>query len=178
MRPADLAMLAATIKSWDGNWAFQAVGIADTDLSAVEPRLAAWLASGFAGELDYMRKHGAKRTRPASLVPGTLRIISARMTIDPMRRTARGFSRTGARPSSRVTRSGATITRCCGRGCGGSLKRSRAKSREFGYRVFTDSAPVMEVELARKAGLGWRGKHTLLIARRSRLVLLSRGHLY
>src|SRR5207247_6278894 len=83
MRPADLAMLSATIKSWGRELGFQAVGIADTDLSAVEPRLAAWLASGFAGELDYMRKHGAKRTRPASLVPGTVRIISARLDYRP-----------------------------------------------------------------------------------------------
>src|SRR2546423_13825284 len=78
-RPADLAVPAATIKSWGRELGFQAIGIADTDLSAVEPRLAAWLPSGFAGELDYMRKHGAKRKRPASLVPGTLRIIFARL---------------------------------------------------------------------------------------------------
>src|SRR5260221_1842896 len=83
MRPADLAMLAATIKSWGRELGFQAVGIADTDLSAAEPPLAAWLASGFAGGLDYMRKHGAKRFRPAFLVSGTLRLISAGMDYRP-----------------------------------------------------------------------------------------------
>src|SRR2546428_7638140 len=83
MGPADLAMLAATIKSWGRELGFQALGIADTDLSAVEPRLAAWLASGFAGGLDYMRKHGGERKRPASLVPGTLRTIFPPMDYRP-----------------------------------------------------------------------------------------------
>src|SRR4029077_3121715 len=83
LRPAEFAALAAKIKSWGRGLGFQAVGIADTDLSEAEPRLRAWLASGFAGELDYMRKHGVKRTRPASLVPGTLRVISARMDYRP-----------------------------------------------------------------------------------------------
>ncbi len=163
--PADLAMLAAAIKSWGRELGFQAVGIADTDLSAVEPPLAAWLASGFAGELDYMRKHGAKRTRPASLVPETVRIISARMDYRP-----------DAADSWRILADGnkAFVARyALGRDY---HKVLRARLRqlaekiageigEFGYRVFTDSAPVMEVELARKAGLGWRGKHTLLLAR-------------
>jgi len=165
MRPADLAMLAATIKSWGRELGFQAVGIADTDLSTVEPRLAAWLASGFAGELDYMRKHGGKRTRPASLVPGTLRIISARMDYRP-----------DAADSWRILadRSKAFVARyALGRDyhkvLRGRLRQLAEKIAgeigDFGYRVFTDSAPVMEVELARKAGLGWRGKHTLLLAR-------------
>src|SRR5215470_5880035 len=83
LRPTALAALAAKVKTWGRELGFQAVGIADTDLSAAEPRLLAWLASGFAGELDYMRKHGAKRTRPASLVPGTARVISARMDYRP-----------------------------------------------------------------------------------------------
>jgi epoxyqueuosine reductase len=165
MPPADLAMLAAAIKSWGRELGFQAVGIADTDLSAVEPRLAAWLASGFAGELDYMRKHGAKRTRPASLVPGTVRVISARMDY-----------RSDAADSWKILADGnkAFVARyALGRDYHKVLRaRLRQLAQkiageigEFGYRVFTDSAPVMEVELARKAGLGWRGKHTLLIAR-------------
>ena len=165
MRPADLAMLAATIKSWGRELGFQAVGIADTDLSAVEPRLAAWLASGFAGELDYMRKHGGKRTRPASLVPGTLRIISARMDYRP-----------DAADSWRILADGSkafvaryALGRDYHKVLRGRLRQLAEKIAgeigDFGYRVFTDSAPVMEVELARKAGLGWRGKHTLLLAR-------------
>lgn len=164
-RPAELATLAAKVKSWGRGLGFQAVGIADTDLSAAEPRLRAWLASGFAGDLDYMRRHGAKRTRPDALVPGTLRVISARMdyrpdAADSMRVLADGSKAFVARYAlgrdyhkvlrGRLQRLADTIAGEVGR---------------FGYRVFTDSAPVMEVELARKAGLGWRGKHTLLIAR-------------
>jgi epoxyqueuosine reductase len=165
MRPADLAMLAATIKSWGRELGFQAVGIADTDLSAVEPRLGAWLASGFAGELDYMRKHGSKRTQPASLVPGTLRIISARMDYRPRAAESWGILADGSKAF--VARY--ALGRDYHKVLRGRLKRLAARIEgeigEFGYRVFTDSAPVMEVELARKAGLGWRGKHTLLIAR-------------
>jgi epoxyqueuosine reductase len=165
MRPADLAVLSATIKSWGRELGFQAVGIADTDLSAAEPRLAAWLASGFAGHLDYMRKHGAKRTRPASLVPGTLRVISARMNYRP---DAADSSRTLAdRSKAFVARY--ALGRDYHKVLRGRLRqlaeRIEGQIGEFGYRVFADSAPVMEVELARKAGLGWRGKHTLLLAR-------------
>ena len=165
MRPADLAMLAATIKSWGRELGFQAIGVSDTDLSAVEPRLAAWLASGFAGELDYMRKHGAKRTQPASLVPGTLRIISARMDYRPD--AADSWSILGDGSKAFVARY--ALGRDYHKVLRARLRRLAQKIAgeigEFGYRVFTDSAPVMEVELARKAGLGWRGKHTLLIAR-------------
>ena len=165
LRPAELKALAAKIKAWGRQLGFQAVGIADTDLSEAEPRLRAWLASGFAGELDYMRKHGLKRTRPASLIPGTLRVISARMDYRP-----------DAADSLRVLEDGnkAFVARyALGRDYHKVLKRRLQRLVEKiaeeagagGYRVFTDSAPVMEVELARKAGLGWRGKHTVLISR-------------
>lgn len=157
--------LAATIKMWGRELGFQAVGIADTDLSAAEPRLGAWLESGFGGELHYMRKHGAKRTRPARLVPGTLRVISARMDYRPSASDSGETLSDGSR---------AFVARyALGRDYH-KLMRSRLKRLAgriateigaFGYRVFSDSAPVMEVELARKAGLGWRGKHTLLLSR-------------
>ena len=160
-----LAALAANVKAWGRELGFQAVGIADTDLAAAEPRLAAWLASGFAGELNYMRRHGFKRTRPAALVPGTVRVISARMDYRPH-----------AAESANVLADGnkAYISRyALGRDYHKVLRsrlqrladRIAEKIGPFGYRVFADSAPVMEVELARKAGLGWRGKHTLLLAR-------------
>src|SRR5437879_9126237 len=165
IRLTDFAALAATVNCWGREMGVQAVGIAGTDLSAVEPRLATWLASGFAGELDYMRKHGGKRTRPASLVPGTLRIISARMDYRP-----------DAADSWRIRADGSkafvaryALGRDYHKVLRGRLRQLAEKIAgeigDFGYRVFTDSAPVMEVELARKAGLGWRGKHTLLLAR-------------
>jgi epoxyqueuosine reductase len=161
----DLAMLAATIKMWGGELGFQAVGVADTDLSIAEPRLAAWLARGFGGEMDYMRRHGAKRTRPAGLVPGTLRVISARMDYRP--KALDGSQILGDGSRAFVARY--ALGRDYHKVLRGRLKRLagriEAEIGEFGYRVFTDSAPVMEVELARKAGLGWRGKHSLLLSR-------------
>src|SRR5262252_7030023 len=81
--PTDLGALAVAIKAWGRDLGFQTVGISDIDLSAAEPRSADWIARGFAGDLDYMRKHGAKRTRPAALVPGTVSVISARMDYLP-----------------------------------------------------------------------------------------------
>src|SRR3954451_15555115 len=75
----DFGMLAGGVKGWGKALGFQAIGISDVDLPEAAPRFAEWLARGYAGELDYMRKHGAKRTRPAELLPGTLRVIAARM---------------------------------------------------------------------------------------------------
>src|SRR3989449_6634478 len=165
IRLTDFAALAATIKTWGRELGFQAVGIADTDLAAVEPRLAAWLERGFAGELNYMRKHGTKRTRPPSPVPGTLRVISARLDYRPD--AAESWSVLADGSKAFVARY--ALGRDYHKVLRGRLQqlagRIEREIGEFGYRVFTDSAPVMEVELARKAGLGWRGKHTLLLSR-------------
>jgi len=161
----DFAPLAAAIKSWGAELGFQAVGIADADLGAAEARLAEWLARGFHGEMDYMARHGAKRARPAALVPGTLRVISARMDYRPAAADAE---------ATLADRSKAYVSRyALGRDYHKVLRtrlqrladRIEAEVGEFGYRVFTDSAPVMEVELATRAGLGWRGKHTLALTR-------------
>jgi len=160
----DLRALALTIKAWGRELGFQAVGIANVDLGEAEVRLADWLARGFHGEMDYMARHGAKRARPGDLVAGTLRIISARMDYLPESVPA---SATLGDPDR------AYIARyALGRDYHKVLRtrlqqlahRIAAEIGEFGYRVFTDSAPVMEVELAARAGLGWRGKHTLLLA--------------
>ncbi|HET7763502.1 MAG TPA: tRNA epoxyqueuosine(34) reductase QueG [Burkholderiales bacterium] len=162
---ARLAALAAKIKSWGRELGFQAVGIADTDLSAAEPRLKAWLASGFAGELDYMRRHGTKRTRPPSLVPGTVRVISARMDYRPDAAESLGVLADGSKAFVARYALGRDYHKVLRARLQRLAHRIAGEVGRFGYRVFTDSAPVMEVELARKAGLGWRGKHTLLIAR-------------
>jgi len=138
------------------------VGIADTDLGDAENRLGAWLDRGWHGEMDYMVRHGALRARPAALLPGTVRVISCRMDYlpdgppapeDPLRAGIARYAR--GRDYHKVLR--ARLQRLC--------DRIEAASGPFGYRVFADSAPVMEVELARKAGIGWRGKHTLLLSR-------------
>ena len=125
-----------------------------------------WLQQGFHGAMDYMAKHGTKRTRPDELVPGTVRVISARMDYRPPE----------ARDSWEVMEQGelAHISRyALGRDYHKVLRarmqqlcdRIAQEIGAFGYRVFTDSAPVLEVQLAEKSGLGWRGKHTLLLSR-------------
>lgn len=158
--------LAIQIRGWAHELGFQAMGISDTVLTSAESRLMEWLSLGWHGELNYMANHGAKRSRPAELVPGTLRVISLRMNYFPPQ----------VRDSWRVLaeRDRAFISRyAVGRDYHKVLRNRLAKLvekirgevAEFNGRVFTDSAPVMEVELARKAGLGWRGKHTLLLSR-------------
>jgi epoxyqueuosine reductase len=162
----DGAALVRDIKRWGKALGFQEIGIAGCDLSAAETRLVGWLGRGWHGDMDYMAKHGVKRSRPAELVPGTLRVIAARMNYRPPQ----------ACESWDVIRDGtqAFISRyALGRDYHKVLRRRlqqladriTAAVGEFRYRAFTDSAPVMEVELAQNAGLGWRGKHTLLLSR-------------
>jgi epoxyqueuosine reductase len=166
MNPNDLSGLAADIKRWGLELGFGAVGITDTDLSQAEEAHRDWLAKGFHGAMDYMAKHGDKRTRPAELVPGTLRVISVRMDYLPptaadsemvMTDGEKAFISRYAlgRDYHKVLR--ARMQKLC--------DRIAHEIGDFGYRVFTDSAPVLEVALAEKAGLGWRGKHTLLLSR-------------
>ena len=161
----DLAPLAAAIKSWGVELGFQAVGIANADLGAAEARLAEWLARGFHGEMDYMARHGAKRARPAALVPGTLCVISARMDYRPA--AADAEATLADRSKAYVSRYalGRDYHKVLRARLQGLADRIEGEVGEFGYRVFTDSAPVMEVELAARAGLGWRGKHTLALTR-------------
>ena len=149
------ATLAVQIRAWAHELGFQAVGISDTDLSAAENGLLQWLALGLHGEMDYMAKHGTKRSRPAELIPGTLRVISLRMNCAPP----------NARDSWQVLAEGerAFISRyALGRDYHKVLRNRLAKLAEriraevagFDGRVFTDSAPVQEVELARRAVAG------------------------
>ena len=153
--------LARRIKAWALELGFEAAGIADADLSAAEPRLVQWLAQGRHGEMEYMARHGTLRARPADLHPGTFRIISCRLPYHlheekwhaPDEAVISKYAR--GRDYHKVVRG--KLQQLC--------DRIRAEAGPFGYRVFSDSAPVMEVELARKAGLGWRGKHTLLLDR-------------
>ncbi len=166
MHGTDLAQLAQQIKQWGRELGFAGVGIADCDLSVAETGLLAWLDQGFHGEMDYMAAHGVKRSRPAELVPGTLRIISARLDYLPPR---------AADPHAVMADADAAYLAryALGRDYHKVLRNRLQKlaeriSAEAGahhFRVFTDSAPVLEVALAEKSGLGWRGKHTLLLNR-------------
>jgi epoxyqueuosine reductase len=161
----DYALLAQSIKAWGNELGFQAVGIADTGLGAAEGGLAAWLAAGFHGEMDYMARHGSKRARPAELHPGTLRVISARMNYRPQ--AADAWSVLGAPDKAYIARyaTGRDYHKLLRRRLEQLARRIARDIGAFGHRVYTDSAPVMEVELAAKSGLGWRGKHTLLLSR-------------
>ncbi len=162
----DYSALAAQIRGWAQEFGFQAVGISDTDLSAAEQELLEWLALGLHGELDYMANHGTKRSRPAELVPGTLRVISLRMDyLPPAARDSGEVLATGERAFISRYALGRDYHKVLRNRLAKLADRIRGAVAEFDGRVFTDSAPVMEVELARKAGLGWRGKHTLLLSR-------------
>jgi epoxyqueuosine reductase len=166
MHEQDLSRLAEQIKHWGRELGFAAVGIADGELSAAEAGLQTWLDRGFHGEMDYMAAHGTKRSRPAELVPGTVRVISARLDY---------FPPTSADPREVLADADAAyISRyALGRDYHKVLRnrlqalaeKITAEAGEHHFRVFTDSAPVLEVELATRSGLGWRGKHTLLLNR-------------
>ena len=164
----DSAGLALEIKAWGRELGFQDVRIADAcaDMSAAESGMFQWLDKAYHGEMDYMAKHGVKRARPYELVPGAQRVISVRMNYSPPK----------VADSWLVINQGekAFISRyALGRDYHKVLRARMQKLADkiqdaigaFSYRVFSDSAPVMEVEWAQKAGLGWRGKHTLLLSR-------------
>ncbi len=164
--PSELPELAQRIRAWARALGFDALGISKPDLQLAESRLSSWLAAGYHGSMGYMVRHGTRRTRPAALVPGTLRVISVRMRCTPA----------AARPAEEVLADGrlAYIARyALGRDYHRIMRRRLQRLADrvadtigaFGYRVFVDSAPVMEKPLAQQAGLGWIGKHTNLLSR-------------
>jgi epoxyqueuosine reductase len=161
----DPAGLAAQVKAWGLELGFQKVGIAAVDLPADEQRLLAWLEAGRHGGMDYMARHGTRRARPAELVPGTLRVISARIDYWPDAADPEAVLSDGL--LAYVSRY--ALGRDYHRLVRNRLARLATRLAEAvgaeGYRAFTDSAPVLEKALARDAGLGWIGKHTNLLDR-------------
>ncbi len=167
----DLTALGLQLQRWAEALGFSQIGVADVNLADAEPGLLAWLAAGFHGHMGYMAAHVLKRARPADLVPGTLRVITAKMDYLP-RRSATGWQ---AVEWQRLARPNDAAVSVYARGrdyhkvLRQRLQRLADRLRDavgpFGHRVFTDSAPVLEVELAARSGLGWRGKNTLLLAR-------------
>jgi epoxyqueuosine reductase len=162
----DWRELREQIRTWGQALGFAEIGVADTDLSTLEPQLQTWLDEGRHGAMDWMARHGTRRTRPAELVPGTLRVISASMAYWPpdsehprvtLTDPERGYVSRYAlgRDYHKVLRK--ALQRLA--------ERIRDEVGSFGYRAFVDSAPVMEKPLAQKAGLGTQGKHTCLIDR-------------
>jgi epoxyqueuosine reductase len=163
--------LVQRLRQWARELGFSQIAMAGIDLHEAEPGLLAWLQAGFHGGMGYMAAHGLKRARPAELVPGTVSVLTARMDYlphdtknewladalkapqEPGRAVVSLYAR--GRDYHKVLRS--RLQRLA--------ERLAAELGPFGHRVFTDSAPVLEVELATRAGLGWRGKHTLALAR-------------
>jgi epoxyqueuosine reductase len=167
----DQAALLANLREWAAAAGFSQIGVADVDLSHAEAGLLEWLNNGFHGSMAYMAAHGLKRARPAELVPGTVRVITARLDYLP-RATAEDWQALEWRRLDDPEQAALSMY-ARGRDYHKVLRsrlqtlaeRLAATVGPFGYRVFTDSAPVLEVELASKSGIGWRGKHTLALSR-------------
>jgi len=158
--------LARSIRQWGHELGFSAVGFADIDLNVYEARLDEWLAKGYQGEMQWMAAHGRKRSRPADLHPGTRSVIVTRMDYLPEEATP---TLDLAEQTDRANVSRYAVGRDYHKVIRKRLKKLAARIEQavgpFNHRVFTDSAPVMEKALAEKAGLGWIGKHTLLLNR-------------
>jgi epoxyqueuosine reductase len=164
----DFFQLAAKVRAWGQELGFQQIGITDTGLAEHEERLNQWLALGMHGDMDFMQRHGSRRSRPGELVPGTLRVISARMDYLPESQTDPQLLLQQADKAfiSRYAL-GRDYHKLVRRRLQQLATRMEGEIGAFGYRVFTDSAPVMEKPLAQKAGLGWQGKHTNLITKQA-----------
>lgn len=166
-----MADLALQIKLWGQQLGFQQIGITDTDLPEAEAHLQNWLDNNFHGEMDYMQRHGLKRSRPELLHPGTARVISVRM--DYLTESANTMNQSLAEPAS------AYISRyALGRDYHKLMRNRLQKLADKiqaeidsqlpgSMRAFVDSAPVLEKALAEKAGLGWIGKHSNIINRKA-----------
>jgi len=158
------AELAGQIRIWASELGFQQTGITGTDLSEDETRLLNWLDQGMQGQMAYMSRHGTHRSRPAELIPGTVRVISLRMDYLPpdSEYPARVLGNPELAYVSRyaVGRDYHKVMRSRIQALATQIEATVGK---FGYRAFVDSAPVLEKALARNAGLGWIGKHSNLI---------------
>jgi epoxyqueuosine reductase len=172
-------LLLSKIQTWANALGFSQITVAPVDLSSAEPGLQHWLAQNFHGEMAYMSRHGVTRARPAELIPGTLRVLSARMNYLPQG-TSEGWQ---DREWQRLQNKHEAVLSVYARGrdyhkvlrtrldklaqqIDAELKTLQHPQGEaFQYRAFTDSAPVLEAELATRSGQGWRGKHSLVLNR-------------
>lgn len=164
LSPDQLMDLVENLSRWSRELGFQQFGIAKTDLSAEEQKLFRWLSEGRQGEMSYMAHHGTKRSRPQELVPGTISVISVRMNYLPesIEETLKVLESPELGFVSRYAL-GRDYHKVMRRRLQQLANRVEEKIGPFGYRVFVDSAPVLEKPLAQHAGLGWVGKHTNLI---------------
>ncbi len=166
----ELQELVAQMRRWAAELGLGALAVSDVDLAHAEQRLVDWLERGFHGEMDYMSRHGRTRARPGEVAPGSVRAIVVRC--DYLDESGEQWQESGWRTLAEPL--AANVSRYArGRDYHKVLRarlhdlaaRMAAAIGPYGYRVLVDSAPLMEVELATKAGLGWRGKHTLLLSR-------------
>lgn len=163
----NLIALTASIRDWAEQLGFQQLGITDIDLSEDAARLDAFLAAGYHGEMAYMASHGSKRSRPDELVPGTVRVISVRMDYLPQdSQMAQVLAEPEKAYISRYAL-GRDYHKLIRKRLQTLAEKITAAIGPFGYRAFVDSAPVLEKPLARKAGLGWMGKNTLILNRKA-----------
>jgi len=159
-----LSKLTDDIKCWGKELGFQQVGISDIELSKAEDILLDWLEKGYHGDMDWMEKHGTKRSRPDELVPGTLRVISVRLDYlpEPMEKSTTLLEQPSKAYISRYAL-GRDYHKLMRKRLQQLADRISKASDNLGFRVFVDSAPVLEKAIAEKAGLGWIGKHTNLL---------------
>ena len=171
---ADLATIWQRLQADAQALGFSQIGVADVDLASAEPGLQAWLASGFHGGMGYMATHGLKRARPAELLPGTVRVVTARMDYLPQAAPegwqAMAWQQLARSEAANVSlyalgRDYHKVLRQRLQRLGEALQQAVGERATVACRPFTDSAPVLEVELSARSGIGWRGKHTLLLSR-------------
>ena len=167
MTQIDFNQFAADIKAWGNELGFQEVSITDVDLSEHEPHLKAWIAENYHGAMSYMAENHDKRCHPEQLVPGTIRVICARMdyAIDSQDSLA-SMDNTGKAYVSRYAR-GRDYHKLIRKRLQKLATRIKEEAGPFGYRAFVDSAPVLERALAEKSGMGWIGKNTMLINKKA-----------
>lgn len=163
-KPVTVSALVKKIKKWGKELGFQAVGITDTDLTIAEQRFTTWIEQKMHGEMSYMSRHGSKRTRPAELEVGTISIISARMDYFP-ENSEQSIALLQQSDKAYIARYslGRDYHKVVKKRLQKLANKLQREIGSFGYRVFTDSAPVLEKPLAEKAGIGWIGKHSNLL---------------
>lgn len=164
-----LLRLRTRLDDWAGELGFQQLGVTDVDLHRASRRLREWLHKGYHGDMDYMSRHRALREDPAALQPDTCRVISVRMDYWPggdMAEHAGQLQRPGQAFVARYAL-GRDYHKLMRKRLQHLARRMEAEIGPFGYRALVDSAPVLEKPLAEKAGLGWMGKHTVLINRQA-----------
>lgn len=165
------SQLIPLMQDWARELGFSQIGVSGVDLSSCEDGLLQWLAAGFHGSMDYMAAHGLKRARPAELVPGTVSVITARMdylprdTLDDWQTVEWARQHRPQEAIVSVYARGRDYHKVLRSRLQKLAERIAQELGPMGHRAFTDSAPVMEAELARRSGQGWRGKHTLVLSR-------------